>query len=188
MSLKIIRIHQISRVNQAMENHRKLYNLSSEEVTRIMELGNTTDVIPNVKTGTENETEKIAPRVADARSLSNMANARSTQGTKRHLSPLKPHCNENLTQADPCSLTFEEDIHMSKRRLVSCQNSINFQSNAGKTENDLRRGHEVGGNEEVREQPRTNSKMAAPTNKTNSSTYLSCSAATPVIGTNNCGE
>ena len=151
-----------------MENHKKLYNLRTEETTRPMERINVIGITSGANLNPGKTTEKAAHEAADARPFSNMANARQAQGTKRQLSlsPLKFCTEENTVLLDPDCSIIESEKHLSKKRLVSCQQIENLQHVEGKTGNDPDKGHGHAGSREVKELSRTKSKMAAPTTTT----------------------
>ena len=151
-----------------MENHKKPYNLCTEELSRIMELPNSVKRIPKAGSSLGTEVEISAHEAADVTPISVMADARPAQGTKRQLSlsPQKTYNEENKAQLEPSSSINELELHLSKKRLVSSQEIVNLQGVRGETGNDPNRGHGWGGNGEVNELPSTESNMAAPTIKT----------------------
>ena len=152
-----------------MEYHRKLYKSSTKELSRHMESAKGTERPPKTGQDSKNEVEKITHEAANGRPISNMANARSTQGTKRHLSlsPLKNISEEKIMETDPNDPHIEMAIHLSKKRLVASQEMMKTKVAGNETGNDLSRGHTSNGNTEAKKLSRTESKMAAPMVKTN---------------------
>ena len=151
-----------------MENHRKIYKSSSEDVSKHIETKTVAERPGKAGLTLRRELRKISHEAADARPFLNMANARPAQGTKRHLSlsPLKTIDEENITEMNPEGPYTEMEVHLSKKRLVSCQEIVNLQTVRAETGNDPHSGHGQGGSAAVEQLPRTKSKMAAPMIKT----------------------